>query len=75
MDKHLRPGSLLHTMDGPVVVEATRKAPVAQHWYAFFFNLIVDDFHTYCVGVPRMVVHHLAYLSIVEEGSANAPGY
>lgn len=75
MAKHLRQGSLLHTVDGPVVLEATREVPVAREWYAFSYNLIVDDFHTYFVGEPRILVHHLTYLSIVEEGSANVPGY
>ncbi len=75
MSKHLQEGSVLHTFNGPVVVKAVQELPAAKEWYAFSYNLVVDDFHTYFVGKNGTLVHHLTYLSILDEGSANVPGY
>ena len=47
MAMHLHEGSMLHSPHGPVTVEAIEELPVRKEWYAFSYNLVVDDFHTY----------------------------
>ncbi len=63
MAKQLRPGSLLHSVSGPVPVDAVEEIPTAKPWYEFSYNLIVDDFHTCFVGQHKVLVHHLTLLS------------
>ncbi len=75
MAKLLHQGSILHTVNGPVTVETTVRLPAAKEWYAFAYNLVVDDFHTYFVGDDGILVHHLTALSILDEGSSNVPGF
>ena len=74
MAKHLRQGSLLHTVSGPRTIEKVEEIPAATEWYEFSYNLEVDGFHTYFVGETQVLVHHLSMLSILDEGSSQVPG-
>jgi hypothetical protein len=52
MAKTLEPCMRLHSLDGPVEVEAILESEKVQ-----CHNLVVDEFHTYFVGKSKLLVH------------------
>jgi hypothetical protein len=54
MAKFLEPGASLHSLKGPIDVQAI--APDAD---IECYNLVVDEFHTYFVGKSRLLVHDI----------------
>jgi hypothetical protein len=50
--KHLKPGDLLHSMNGAVVIENFEEARPTE-----VYNLVVSEFHNYFVGESRVLVH------------------
>jgi hypothetical protein len=54
MAKFLKPSTRLHSLHGPVAIEAVESADdMACH------NLVVEGFHTYFVGESKLLVHDL----------------
>ncbi len=56
MPKELRPGALLHTLDGPVALQEVTEWADAET-----FNLVVADYSTYFVTDKRLLAHDITF--------------
>jgi hypothetical protein len=56
MPKELKPGALLHTLDGPVALQE-----VIEWAEAETFNLVVADYSTYFVTDQRLLAHDITF--------------
>lgn len=54
MAKFIEPGASLHSLKGPIDVQAVAKDERVE-----CYNLVVDEFHTYFVGKSRLLVHDI----------------
>jgi hypothetical protein len=54
MTKHLSPGVRMLTLGGSVPLESIQEGNIAS-----CYNLVVDGFHTYFVGVSRVLAHDI----------------
>jgi hypothetical protein len=52
MAKELRVGDRLHGVNGAVTIEYIQPGPESEA-----FNLVVADYHTFCVGTHRILAH------------------
>lgn len=64
--KFLKPGDVLHGVNGAVVVDAVEEARPTE-----VYNLVVSDVHNYFVGQQRLLVHDNSSL---EELAVSVPG-
>lgn len=66
MPKELKPGALLHALDGPVALKEVTEWAEAET-----FNLVVADFSTYFVTEQRLLAHDVTFR---QPTSAALPG-
>ncbi len=64
--KHLKVGTLVHAMNGAILVESLEEIAPQE-----VYNFVVSEFHNYFVGESRLLVHDN---SPIEETSSACPG-